>query len=116
VHLKMIKMFMIIFLIKFAYLQQLGQPISFTIVRNIEQPLNISQFMKRTGFVQNNNNQKAPGYNIISLDGFMSNSNKDSITQGASPLAFWSNAYTAIMGSRYTNAGNNTSSVQRFLL
>ena len=53
---------------------------------------------------------------MISLDGFSSSSNEFSITQGVSPLSFWSNAYSSIMGMRYTNAGNNTASVQQHLL
>ena len=91
-------------------------PLSFTIVRNIPNPINASSFLNRTGCCLNDTYGNQLGYNLISLDGFRISSTLASFTGNTSPLSVWLNAFTLITGSRVTNLGNNTSSLQTRLL
>jgi hypothetical protein len=92
-------------------------PISFTVVRNIKQPLNISLFFNSTGCCQSDpTNNIQTSYNLVSLDGFSSTSTPNSIQINASPLSIWANAFYAITGGKDSIAGNTTSSVQQYIL
>lgn len=89
---------------------ELTFPVSFTIVRNINQPLTLSSFFKRTGCCLIDPETKvSSSYNLISLDGFSSTSTSSSILSDASPLATWTNAFSAITSAKDSIAGSSTS-------
>lgn len=105
----------LIFLL-FVYSQSFLHPISFTIVRNIYPPLNADSFLTKTGCCPLDSNNNNIGYNLISLDGFSSTTTLANLQNKPNPLSFWANAYQSIVGNKLTNAGNNTASIQKYLL
>lgn len=107
----------IILLLIHTLSMQLTFPVSFTIVRNLNQPLTLSSFFKRTGCCLTDPETKVTSsYNLISLDGFSSTSTSSSILSDASPLGTWANAFSAITSSKDSIAGNFTPEVQRHIL
>lgn len=95
----------------------INYPISFTVVRNINLPLNLQLFFQRSGCCKSDptTNMQA-SYNLVSLDGFSSSSTINTIKASSSPLSIWVNAYSAITAMKDTPAGNNTADVQKYIL
>lgn len=96
--------------------QTIRFPVAFTVVRNLQMPLNIDTFMNRTGCCRTDSYNNSISYNIVSLDGFKSNSDANTARQGPSPLAIWLNAFTSIVGSKAGRGGNTTTTVQSYIL
>lgn len=91
-------------------------PAAFTVVRNIPMPLNIDTFMNRTGCCRMDSNNNSLSYNIVSLDGFKSTSDLNTLSQGTTPLGIWLNAFTSIVGSKAGRGGNTTNTLQSYIL
>ena len=79
-------------------------------------PLNIHTFINKTGCCKTDNFNNSLSYNIISLDGFKSSSDLNTLRQGPSPLGIWLNAFTSIVGSKPGRGGNTTSTIQSYIL
>lgn len=97
-------------------IKSISFPAAFTVVRNIQMPLNIDTFMNKTGCCRVDSYNNSISYNIVSLDGFKSTSTLNTIRQGPSPLGIWLNAFTSIAGSKAGRGGNTTSTIQSYIL
>jgi hypothetical protein len=98
------------------YAQSISFPAAFTVVRNLLMPLNIDSFINKTACCKTDDFNNSLSYNIVSLDGFKSTSDLNTMRQGASPLAIWLNAFTSIAGSKPGRGGNTTSTLQSYIL
>jgi hypothetical protein len=113
----MIKASIITLLLLFVMQNSIQFPISFAVVRNINQPLSLSRFFQSTGCCQTDpSTNVSASYNLVSLDGFSSTSTLTSISSSASPLSIWTNAFSAITASKDSIAGNSTTDVQNHIL
>lgn len=107
----------LLFLAFIVLSQGISYPIAFTVVRNINQPLNIQSFLNATGCcIYNSSNNASIGYNLVSLDGFSSTSSISSIQSGSTPLSLWNNAFQAIAASKTINSCSNTAEIQNLIL
>ncbi len=99
------------------YPNTINYPISFTVVRNINLPLNMQQFFQRTGCCKSDPSTNITNsYNLVSLDGFSSSSTITTIRTSSSPLSVWANAFATITAMKDTIAGNNVADVQKYIL
>ena len=95
-------------------LSALSFPIAFTVLRQMEHPLRLADFLRRTGCCPTDERNNTIGYNLVSLAGFTSSTTLASLRQSASPLALWLDAFNAIAGGKVLTAGKDNSQVQKY--
>lgn len=84
-------------------------PISFTVIRQTSNSLNLTDYIKSISGPQVDANGLNNGYNMVSIGGFISSTTNNKLFSDLSPLGTWANIYTRIIGSVRNINGSSSS-------
>jgi hypothetical protein len=91
-------------------------PISFTLVRQTSNSLNLTAYINAISGPTLDTNGLNIGYNIVSIGGFTSSTTNLTLSTDLSPLGTWANVFTRIVGSVRNVNGSNNSQIQQYIL